>query len=182
MVSAVVVTTSVKNKKQVPVSALLLRMSNTIIPYGWKTGVLAFFVILVILLIRRIKKASSSPRFLTTTRLSIMDKEVQRACRFMEKNYADPSLNTAVVCKNIVTGEAFLEAIMNKELGISVHDFIEHVRINKAKILLQKDMKLSVAIIAPTIGFTSHDTFLATFKKITGISFEEYTDPGLPKK
>jgi AraC-like DNA-binding protein len=120
-------------------------------------------------------KQVRQPRFLTTTRLSVMDKEVQKACRYIEKNYSNPELTIKSICADLVTGEAFLEALMERDLGITLDDFITHVRINRARVLLEKDPALSIETAAHQTGFGDAGSFDAAFKKITGTLFEEYS-------
>jgi AraC-like DNA-binding protein len=73
-----------------------------------------------------------------------------------------------------VRGEAFLEALMERDLGITVNDFITHVRINRAKMLIEKDTEIPEAEVARQTGFAESSAFSAMFKKITGATFEAY--------
>ena len=122
-----------------------------------------------------VMKQTQQPRFLTTTRLSVMDKEVQKACRYIEKNFSNPELSAKSICADLVTGEAFLEALMVRDLGISVGDFITYVRINRARVLLEKDPSLARETAAQQTGFSDAESFAAAFKKITGSPFEEFS-------
>jgi len=121
-----------------------------------------------------ILKKTDKKRFMTTTRLSIMDKEVQKACRFIEKNYADTELGLEKICVNLITGEAFLEALFERELGISVTGFITQVRINRAKIMSHKNPDADVDRIAEETGFPDVTSFSCTFQEITGTDFETF--------
>lgn len=120
-------------------------------------------------------------RFMTTTRLSIMDKEVQRACRFIEKNYVNSALDLAMICSALVTGEAFLEALFEKELGLPIDGFIRQVRINRVKILLHKYSAVTVEEAVLQSGFTTTETFLADFEAVTGTSFKKYQASVAPR-
>lgn len=122
-----------------------------------------------------VMKQTQQPRFLTTTRLSVMDKEVQKACRYIEKNYSSPELSAKSICADLVTGEAFLEALMVRDLGISVGDFITYVRINRARVLLEKDPSVAKETVAQQTGFSDAEAFAAAFKKITGSPFEDFS-------
>jgi transcriptional regulator GlxA family with amidase domain len=126
------------------------------------------------LLIRVFLKKRRQPLFLTTTRLSVMDKEVQKTCRYIEKNFADPGLCIDSICKDLVTGAAFLEALFEKELGLGVSEFIGHVRLNRARILIEKDPSTSLEAVATETGFASAEVFSTCFKTATGTSFKEY--------
>lgn len=134
--------------------------------------------VVIFLALRFVRKQKTPPRFLTTTRLSIMDKEVRRACCYIEKNFADPDLSTEKICKDLVTGEAFLEALMERDLGVSLNDFVMHVRINRAKQILSKDPLADGEGIGRETGFSSTAAFFTAFRKLTGASFEAYTQAG----
>ncbi len=79
------------------------------------------------------RRRDDSRRFLTTTRLSVLDKLVQRGCRHIESNYPNPALTPEAVCNSLVTGKAYLDALFMNELGINVQDFIIQVRVNAIK-------------------------------------------------
>jgi AraC-like DNA-binding protein len=136
--------------------------------------VLLVCAIVILVAIRFVKKQKATPRFLTTTRLSVMDKEVQRACRYIEKNFADPDLSAEGICSDLVTGVAFLEALMERDLGVTVNDFIVHVRVNRAKQILAKDPAAGSEALSRETGFASESAFLASFRKLTGATFEAY--------
>lgn len=127
----------------------------------------------VVWFVRKIKK---QPMFLSTTRLSVMDKEVQKTCRYIEKNYAKTDLSVDMICSDLVTGKAFLEALFKKELGLSVDQFTTHVRINRARIFVESDPRANAETVGGETGFATTEMFAAAFKKIVGTSFEEYRE------
>jgi len=127
-----------------------------------------------------INSSGEKKRFLTTTRLSIMDKEVQKTCRYIEKNFADPQLSLSTICTDLVTGEAFLEALFENELGMSVAGFIDQVRVNRCKIILSKEPQLSSLELFGMLGFPSQKQFESTFLSIAGVSVETFKS-NLPK-
>lgn len=120
------------------------------------------------------RKKADNKRFLTSTRLSVMNREVQIACNYMEKYFANPDLTLQSICEALVTGPAFLEALFQRELGMSVSDFLLHVRINRAKKILEKIPSEPADEVALNVGFIDYKQFLRNFSDITGISFEEY--------
>jgi len=85
-----------------------------------------------------------------------------------------PGTYPKTVCNALVTGEAFLEALMDRDLGISVSEFIMHVRINGAKKILEKDAAVSKESVASETGFGDPGSFETAFKKVTGVEFEAY--------
>ena len=140
---------------------------------------LFFFILFAGILLSVIvlyRRKIDSRRFMTSTRLSIMDREVQLACKHMEDNYADPELSVESICRALVTGPAFLEALFERELGMSVTEFLYHVRINRSKLLLKKDPEIDQEELLNQIGFGDYDLFLRKFNEITGVTVEEYLD------
>lgn len=132
-------------------------------------SLLALFVTILFIWLRK-----DNDRFLTTGRLSIMDKEVQRACDFIEENFSNQNLSIEFLCSEMVTGEAFLNALFIGELGITVEHFIEQVRINRVKIFLSKDINFDIEKLVSLTGFASGNVLQDIFLKITGIEFDAY--------
>ncbi|MBN1984405.1 MAG: helix-turn-helix domain-containing protein [Chitinivibrionales bacterium] len=120
------------------------------------------------------KKKEDTKRFLTSTRLSLMDKEVQYACNFIEINYADRGLSPPSICESMVTSTAFLEALFEKELGMGVTEFITQVRINRAKQYIELQPDAVTYSIAAACGFADEETIRSHFKRIAGTTIEEY--------
>jgi AraC-like DNA-binding protein len=121
-----------------------------------------------------VKNRSERRAFVTKTRLSIMDKEVQKACNYIEKNYRNSGLSVETICKDLVTGKAFLEALFKQDLGIEVVAFITHVRINRARILLESKPGTDADVAATATGFLTTESFRSAFSGIVGVSFENY--------
>jgi len=111
-------------------------------------------------------------RFLTTGRLSIMDKMVQNACDYIEENYANDSLDIEVLCEALVTGEAFLQALFYQELGISVENFIIQVRVNRVKHFVNKDTVVDNDNLAQMCGFKDRKTMEDQFYSVTGATLD----------
>jgi AraC-like DNA-binding protein len=111
-------------------------------------------------------------RFLTTGRLAIMDKMVQKACDYIEENYANDSLDINVICEALVTGEAFLQALFCQELGISVENFIIQVRVNRVKYFVNKDTLIDNDVLAQMCGFKDRKTMEDQFHSVTGATLD----------
>lgn len=122
------------------------------------------------------QKKNDDKRFLTSTRLSIMDKQVRIACKYMESHFDDPGLSVETICEDLVTGPAFLEALFDRELGMSVPDFLSHIRINRVKDILEKEPGITVDELAGRVGYIDTTLFIKHFKEINGIDFKEYRE------
>ncbi|MDR3012636.1 MAG: helix-turn-helix domain-containing protein [Chitinispirillales bacterium] len=113
-------------------------------------------------------------RFLTTMRLSVLDKTVQQACRYIEHHYSNQELTVSGVCRELVTGEAYLNTLFVKELGINAEDFIVQVRVNAVKFLLTDNPELDANRICVQCGFTDRSSAEVPFARLCGVTMEEY--------
>lgn len=138
--------------------------------------IIAFLFILGVLiaLYLSLRKKIESSRFLTSTRLSLMDKEVQIACKYMENNYYDTDLTADKLCEELVTGTAFLEALFIKELGMSIEDFLKQVRINRSRKMLEKNPQMPLYEVAEKCGYSDNELFEKDFLSTTGLSFDDF--------
>jgi AraC-like DNA-binding protein len=114
----------------------------------------------------------NNQNFMKQTRLSIMDKEVRRACKYIESNYANPLLNPQFICQELVTGESFLEALFERELGMTISGFVSQVRIHHARRLRESDSALSIQEVASQSGFNDIKSLQETWAQVTGKNLE----------
>jgi AraC-like DNA-binding protein len=149
------------------------RMSDV---FDLRYGILILSIIIIGAWLQFTLKKANQPAFVTTTRLSIMDKEVQTACRYIEKNFKNTQLSLETVCEALVTGKAFLNALFKQELGLSVEDFIIQVRINRARMLIEKNTSVDAQTAASETGFEDVSAFAESFHSIVGAPFEQYRD------
>jgi len=142
--------------------------------YAAHLFVLALSLAVIGLAVGFFMRRRDSERFLTTTRLSIVDKEVRRACNYIEKNYDNADLSVDYICDELVTGAAFLQALFAHELGMSVDDFIVQVRMNRARMALGDNPDTPPAELALMVGYGDEKLFARTFHETTGVSLDEY--------
>ena len=139
---------------------------------------LIFFFVSVIIIIAAIFFFSTKKdgrRFLTTTRLSVLDKMVQKGCRYIESNYMDPALTVDAVCGELVTGAVYLNALFMKEIGIDVQSFIVQVRVNNIRNLLAENPDESdLSEICEQCGFKTLAEAQDHFAALCSVGIEEY--------
>lgn len=165
------------NNKTVGVNSISLKIKNflkTLIGYVIPLTIGLVLISVVFGLIFILRKKVESSRFLTSTRLSLMDKEVQIACRYMENNYWNNELTLDKLCDELVTGVAFLEALFMKELGMGIEDFLRQVRINRARKSLEKNPQMPVYEVAEKCGYSDTDLFQKDFQSTTSLSFDDF--------
>lgn len=91
---------------------------------------------------------------------------------FME-NEADKGLNIEQICTAFSISRSSLFLSFKREFGKSPMEYLEEIRIMKAKQLLE-NTEMSVRKIAIAAGYSGDMHFIRHFKKMTGITPGEY--------
>lgn len=96
--------------------------------------------------------------------------------------YAEEDLNLEKLANHLGTTKHLLSQFLNEQLGMSFYDYINSLRINKARELLSTTTKKEMRImeVAYQVGFTTKATFNNTFKKFTGLTPTEYRQQHTP--
>ncbi|WMM24638.1 AraC family transcriptional regulator [Tissierella sp. MB52-C2] len=85
----------------------------------------------------------------------------------------DENLTLGNVAKEIHISSSYLSCLFSKCTGYSFSDFINKIRIDKSKLLLQ-NTSLSLLDITIECGFSSQSYFCYVFKKVEGVTPKEY--------
>lgn len=93
--------------------------------------------------------------------------------KFVQLHYKDPGLCLNSVAENVSLSPAYLGKIFKATVRKSVADYINEVRLEKAKQLLQ-DTNLTVNDILSETGFASGGYFYTQFKKTYGLTPRDY--------
>jgi AraC-like DNA-binding protein len=95
---------------------------------------------------------------------------------FNNKNlHLQPSLTIGDLAKFSGYPEYLISLFINRVHGISFRDYINNLRINKAKEMLKKsNEKLTILDIAYECGFNSKSTFNGAFKKFTHMTPSQF--------
>lgn len=98
--------------------------------------------------------------------------KVREAIKFIKKNYRDP-ISVARVAGQTGISSDHLTVLFKEDLGLSVIQYINCFRVEKAKALL-KDHSLSISQIMERTGFLTEQNFYKQFKKCTGSTPQNY--------
>lgn len=126
------------------------------------------------------EKQKSQEEKYKTNRLTVEEcKELlQKISIFMdeEKPYTNPDLKIADLANSIDTSSHSLSYLFNQYLNQSYYDFINEYRIVEFKKLVNSSeySKYTLSALAELCGFSSRASFFRSFKKITGITPNEY--------
>ncbi|MFD0673338.1 response regulator [Cohnella sp. GCM10027633] len=96
----------------------------------------------------------------------------KQARAFIEQAYGDPELSVESVAANAFINPSYLRAIFKKTFGMTVGEYMTHVRMNRAKELLGGNIRL--ADIAERTGYQDAGYFSKVFKKFYGMTPSEY--------
>ena len=87
---------------------------------------------------------------------------------FINSNYQDPDLNISLVGLHFDITPAYISTLFKKQTGESLLGYINTVRIEEAKKLLEEG--ISVVETAQRVGFLNSGAFIRVFKRNTGIT------------
>lgn len=97
---------------------------------------------------------------------------VRNALRYIDEHYAG-KLTLAEVAEKIYVSQWHLSKLLNKEMKKNFSEILNEKRIEEAKKMLS-DSSLRIGDVAERVGFLDLAHFSRVFKKIEGISANEY--------
>ena len=97
---------------------------------------------------------------------------VRQAVAYMEQNYRE-KLSLQDVADQCYVSQWHLSKLLNKHLNQGFYDVLNGIRIKAAKELLA-DPSLKIGDIREMVGYADPGHFARTFKKLEGISANEY--------
>lgn len=97
---------------------------------------------------------------------------VKNALQYMEENYSE-KLTLNKVAEKTYVSQWHLSKLLNRQEGKNFSELLNQIRIDHAKELL-REMSYRIADISEMVGFTDVAHFSRVFKKLEGISANEY--------
>lgn len=104
---------------------------------------------------------------------------VNRATAYIEEHYAQ-KLTLQEVADKCYVSQWHLSKLINKYTGNTFYELLNNVRIEKAKALLN-DPKLKIGDIVDMVGYSDAAHFSRVFKRIVGVSANEYRNTSAVK-
>lgn len=98
---------------------------------------------------------------------------ILEALEYIQNNYALVDLSTNSIAKHVKLSNSWLSTKFKDEVGVGVTDFLNSVRIQKAKQMFDQEDYM-IYEIAERVGFTSSQYFSKIFKQFTGVTPNEY--------
>lgn len=97
---------------------------------------------------------------------------VTEALAIMRRDYAEP-LTTAVIARQLHIQPTYLHRLFREHTAKTMNEHLQSIRIQQAKLLLTGTRR-SLLEIATDVGISSQQHFSRLFRKITGLSPQEY--------
>lgn len=94
---------------------------------------------------------------------------VQGALAFLETHYRDPDLSLEAVAEHLRITPNYLSKLLKASSGRSFVNFLCHLRMDKAKLLLE-DPRLRIAEVSERVGYRDQNYFCRHFKTVTGLT------------
>ena len=96
------------------------------------------------------------------------NKTVEKAIKYIKKNYMHDVSLAEVADKNAVSGE-HLSRVFKKEIGMGFNEYLNALRLQKAEFMLRNEDGKSVSEVAFACGFNDSNYFSYRFKKAYGV-------------
>ena len=99
---------------------------------------------------------------------------IDRIKSIINQNY-NKDISTKYLSEIMYLNQNYLGQLFKNEAGISINDYLNRVRITKAKSLI-KNTELMIYEVAEQVGFNDPQYFSTVFKKVVGVSPKEYKE------
>lgn len=99
--------------------------------------------------------------------------------RYVQEKFYDVNLNVTSVGEHFDRTPHYLSKLVKQQTGIGLHEYIDKLRIEKAKELILLD-GLTINETAERVGYVNSNVFIRSFKKLEGVTPGKYK--GMEKK
>lgn len=89
------------------------------------------------------------------------------------KRHHCQSITSEDICRRFSCSRSYMSGQFNRDMGVSVREYITSLRIEDAKQLLEFS-KISITEIALSIGYSDSNYFTSLFKRKTGLTPSQY--------
>lgn len=145
--------------------ALLSILVNSMVHYTRMTTISCMIDLLLSACLIRIASLDEEKR-------TFQSLYVEHAVSYIEKNYGE-SFRVGDVARHIGIHPTYLQRLFRERIGMTIVDYVNTVRIDHAKVLLENTGS-SIIDIALECGFSNRQHFSRCFKAMTGMSPKQY--------
>jgi len=99
---------------------------------------------------------------------------IEQICQYIE-SHLDEDLSLARLADIYYFNPSYLSRLFKQEYGMKLSEYIDQCRIHQA-IMLLRDGDRMVREVALSVGYEAPNSFTRFFKKVTGLTPQEYRD------
>lgn len=110
--------------------------------------------------------------FQDNKKVTLAKVDTQNIIDYINENYKE-SISLESIASTYDTTPKYISKVFKEKLGVNFVDYLANTRITEAKRLLAETDKSMWDILTET-GFNNRNTFIRTFKKITGLAPSDY--------
>ena len=122
----------------------------------------------------KVKKARLTEKYIEDIEVKGNDELLmERVLKCINDNIGNNDLDVNLICREAGISRSQLHRKMKEMLGLSVHDFIQNIRMEQAARMLV-EQKLNITQVAYTVGYSSLSSFSVAFRKHFSISPTDY--------
>ncbi|MBM7564193.1 response regulator [Paenibacillus sacheonensis] len=103
---------------------------------------------------------------------------VHETIRYIQRNYSKGGFTISDIAGHLHLTPAYLSQLFKKDTGLTINDYVNAYKIDKAKELLA-DRSVKLFEIASLTGYSDAKYFAKTFKRITGITPSDFREKSL---
>lgn len=104
--------------------------------------------------------------------INLSNKQIADIVGYLQKNYSR-ELTLSEVAEKFNLNGSYLSRLFKKEMGIGFSNYLAQIRIKKAESLFDTG-QIKVSEVGRIVGIPQPETFCRTFKRIAGMSPQEY--------
>lgn len=102
---------------------------------------------------------------------SLQDVMKDKEQRWLEHGgFRTPGITIEQAAREMGTNRSYLSKYLNEVCHVTFYEWVAQMRINEAKSLLLDERDQSIEKISSMVGFSSPSTFSSTFKRMVGVS------------
>ncbi|MEL7564600.1 MAG: PocR ligand-binding domain-containing protein [Dehalobacterium sp.] len=98
---------------------------------------------------------------------------INKTITYIQNNYPNESLTVKEIANAVFVTPSYLSHLFKKDKGVSLSEYINKIRIDKAMLLLRQT-EMDNGEIASRIGYVGRSYFCKMFKKFVGVSPQDY--------
>lgn len=110
---------------------------------------------------------------LFSTRFKKEDNLATTIEKYIQKHFSDPTLGLVKISEEFGISKTYFSHMFKEKTGVNFSTYLENVRMNEA-VRLIREGKLSDAELCTALGYTNLTTFRRAFKKVYGLTPNEF--------